>query len=284
NKIIIDYPLPIGTNLISYDGAKVKVGDILAKIPQEFTQSKDITGGLPRVAELFEARKPKDVAIIADIDGIVHLCGHTSKGNIKLEVQNHETNMKKNYIIPLGRHIIVYEGDKVNEGDALSDGAVNPHDILKVKGAKEVQEYLINEIQQIYKLQGVTINDKHIEIIVKQMLSNVKIIHSGDSKYLNGEIISKVKYEQERNQIKNRNGKLPIAQPILLGITKAALSSGSFISAASFQETTRILTEAAVFGQIDHLRGLKENVSIGHLIPAGTGFIQNKFKNLRKSK
>jgi DNA-directed RNA polymerase subunit beta' len=279
NKILIEYPLPIGTNLITYDGDKVNIGDILAKIPQEFSRSKDITGGLPRVAELFEARKPKDVAIISDIDGVIHLCGHTVKGNIKIEVKNYETNIKKSYIIPIGRHIIVYEGDKVSEGDALSDGAINPHDILKVKGPKEVQEYLVNEIQQIYRLQGVTINDKHIEIIVKQMLSNVKIVDSGDSRYLNGEIIAKCKYEEERNYIKNNNGKLPSAQPILLGITKASLSSSSFISAASFQETTRILTEAAVFGQIDTLRGLKENVSIGHLIPAGTGFRQEKIIN-----
>jgi DNA-directed RNA polymerase subunit beta' len=278
NTTLIEYPLPIGTNLITYDKEEVKIGDILAKIPQEFAKSKDITGGLPRVAELFEARKPRDVAIISDIDGIIHLCGHTTKGNIKIEVKNNETNIKKNYIIPIGRHIIVYEGDKVNEGDALSDGAVNPHDILKVKGPKEVQEYLVNEIQQIYRLQGVTINDKHIEIIVKQMLSNVKIVDSGDSRYLNGEIISRYKYEEECNHIKNTNGKLPSAQPILLGITKASLSSSSFISAASFQETTRILTEAAVFGQIDNLRGLKENVSIGHLIPAGTGFRIEKNK------
>ncbi|MDR0915562.1 MAG: DNA-directed RNA polymerase subunit beta' [Endomicrobium sp.] len=276
NNILIEYPLPIGTNLVAYDGDRVNVGDILAKIPQEFSKSKDITGGLPRVAELFEARKPKDVAIISDIDGIIHLCGNTSRGNIKIEVRNHETNIKKSYIIPTGRHIIVYEGDKVNEGDALSDGAINPHDILKVKGPKEVQEYLVNEIQQIYRLQGVTINDKHIEIIVKQMLSNVKIVDSGDSKYLNGEIISKYKYEEECSHIKSNYGKLPSAQPILLGITKASLSSSSFISAASFQETTRILTEAAVFGQIDNLRGLKENVSIGHLIPAGTGFRKEK--------
>ena len=197
--------------------------------------------------------------------------GPTAKGSVKVEVENPETKMKKDYLIPAGRHLVVYEGDRVKEGEALSDGAVNPHDILKVKGPKEVQEYLVNEIQQVYRLQGVTINDKHIEIIVRQMLSNVRIMDSGDSKYLNGEIVSRYKYENDRRAVKSRNGKAPVAHPILLGITKASLSSDSFISAASFQETTRILTEAAVSGQIDTLRGLKENVSIGHLIPAGTG-------------
>jgi DNA-directed RNA polymerase subunit beta' len=170
--------------------------------------------------------------------------------------------------------LVVYEGDKVEAGEALSDGAVNPHDILKVKGPKIVQEYLVNEIQQVYRLQGVAINDKHIEVIVRQMLSNVRITEAGDSKFLSGEIVLRYKYEKERRDIKKKAGKMPVAQPVLLGITKAALSSDSFISAASFQETTRILTEAAVSGQIDTLRGLKENVAIGHLIPAGTGLKQ----------
>jgi DNA-directed RNA polymerase subunit beta' len=275
NKYIAEYPLPINTSLVVNDGDIVKSGDILAKIPQEVSKSKDITGGLPRIAELFEGRKPKNVAIVSEIDGIVHLCGPTAKGSIKISVENFETKISKNYLIPIGRHLIVYEGDSVKEGEALSDGAVNPHDILKVKGPKEVQEYLVNEIQQVYRLQGVIINDKHIEIIVKQMLSNVRIIDSGDSNYLNGEIVPRKKYEYIRNNIiKTKQGKPPIAYPVLLGITKASLSSDSFISAASFQETTRILTEAAVSGQIDRLIGLKENVSIGHLIPAGTGLIK----------
>ena len=199
--------------------------------------------------------------------------GPTAKGSVKVEVENPETKMKKSYLIHAGRHLVVYEGDRVNEGEALSDGAINPHDILKVKGPKEVQEYLVNEIQQVYRLQGVSINDKHIEIIVRQMLSNVRITDSGDSRYLNGEIVSKYKYEIDREDVKVKKGKAPVAHPILLGITKASLSSDSFISAASFQETTRILTEAAVSGQVDYLRGLKENVSIGHLIPAGTGLV-----------
>jgi DNA-directed RNA polymerase subunit beta' len=270
-KTIAEYPLPVDTTLVVHDGNKIKAGDVLAKIPQEVSKSKDITGGLPRVAELFEGRRPRNAAVVSEIDGTVHLGGPTAKGSVKVEVENQETKMKKDYLIPAGRHLVVYEGDRVKEGESLSDGAVNPHDILKVKGPKEVQEYLVNEIQQVYRLQGVTINDKHIEIIVRQMLSNVRITDSGDSKFLNGEIVSRYKYELDRREVKARNGKPPAAHPILLGITKASLSSDSFISAASFQETTRILTEAAVSGQIDTLRGLKENVSIGHLIPAGTG-------------
>ncbi|MDR3243192.1 MAG: DNA-directed RNA polymerase subunit beta' [Elusimicrobiota bacterium] len=271
DKDVIEYPLPIDTTLVVQDGVEVAAGDILAKIPQEVSKSKDITGGLPRVAELFEGRRPKNAAVISEIDGIVHLGGPTAKGSIKVEVENTETSMKMDYLVPAGRHLVVYEGDRVKAGESLSDGAINPHDILKVKGDKEVQEYLVNEIQQVYRLQGVTINDKHIEIIVRQMLSNMRIIDSGASKFLNGEIVSKHKYELEKKLAKEENRKVPSAHPILLGITKASLSSDSFISAASFQETTRILTEAAVLGQIDPLRGLKENVSIGHLIPAGTG-------------
>jgi DNA-directed RNA polymerase subunit beta' len=268
---VTEYPLPVDTTLVIRDGDNVKSGDILAKIPQEISKTKDITGGLPRVAELFEGRRPRSAAVISEIDGIVHLGGSTVKGNIKVDVENSETKMKKSYLIRVGRHLVVYEGDRVKEGEVLSDGAINPHDILKVKGPKEVQEYLVNEIQQVYRLQSVAINDKHIEIIVRQMLSNVRITDSGDSRYLNGEIVSRYKYEIDRKAVKVRKGKVPVVHPILLGITKASLSSDSFISAASFQETTRILTEAAVSGQIDYLRGLKENVSIGRLIPAGTG-------------
>jgi DNA-directed RNA polymerase subunit beta' len=286
---IVEYPLPVGTTLVVHDGDKIKSGSILAKIPQEVSKTKDITGGLPRVAELFEGRRPRNAAIVSEIDGIVRLGGHNVKGNVKVDIENSETKMKKSYLVRAGRHLVVYEGDRVKEGEALSDGAINPHDILKVKGPKEVQEYLVNEIQQVYRLQGVSINDKHIEIIVRQMLSNVRITDSGDSRYLNGEIISRYKYEIDRKAVKVRKGKAPVVQPILLGITKASLSSDSFISAASFQETTRILTEAAVSGQIDYLRGLKENVSIGRLIPAGTGLVtvddagdNNKFYSRRE--
>ncbi|MFC1501448.1 DNA-directed RNA polymerase subunit beta' [Elusimicrobiota bacterium] len=279
-KQLAEYPLPLDTNLVVDHGDNILVGDIMAKIPQEITKSKDITGGLPRVAELFEGRRPKNAAVVSEIDGIVKLGEPTAKGSSKVVVTNEETEMARDYIIPHGRHLVVYEGDRVGSGEPLSDGAVNPHDILKVKGPKEVQEHLVNEIQQVYRLQGVSINDKHIEIIVRQMLSNVRISDSGGSEFLNGEIISKYRYEKERREVKKKGGKPPVAQPILLGITKAALSSDSFISAASFQETTRVLTEAAVSGQVDHLRGLKENVSIGHLIPAGTGL---KYKTANKN-
>jgi len=278
NESVANYPLPAGTTLIVNEGDGIKAGDILAKIPQEFSKSRDITGGLPRVAELFEGRKPRNAAVISEIDGIVHLGAYTLKGDIRVEVENPETKIKKVYLVPMGRHLVVYEGDRVGVGEALSDGAINPHDILKVKGPKAVQEYLVNEIQQVYRLQGVIINDKHIEIIVRQMLSNLRIVDSGDSRqYLNSEIISKYKYEADTRAVRERGGKIPVAYPVLLGITRASLSADSFISAASFQETTRILTEAAVSGQIDYLRGLKENVSIGHLIPAGTGLVESEW-------
>ncbi len=279
-KVVVEYPLPVDTTLVVKSGDEIKVGDVLAKMPNEATKVKDITGGLPRVSELFEGRKPKNVAVVSEIDGIVKFGEATKKGALKVKVIDTETKIEKEYTIPLGRHLVVYEGDKVEAGEALSDGAVNPHDILKVKGPKVVQEYLVNEIQQVYRLQGVSINDKHIEVVVRQMLSNVRITEEGDSKFLKGEIISRYKYETERKAIKAKGGKVPVAQPVLLGITKASLSSDSFISAASFQETTRVLTEAAVSGQIDVLRGLKENVAIGHLIPAGTGLraIENKEK------
>ncbi|MBN1824498.1 MAG: DNA-directed RNA polymerase subunit beta' [Endomicrobiales bacterium] len=270
-KPVAEYPLPLDTNLVVEHNDDVYAGDILAKIPQEVTKTKDITGGLPRVAELFEGRRPKNAAVISEIDGVVHLGEPSAKGSFKVIVTNEETEMSREYTIPPGRHLVVYEGDRVGVGEPLSDGAINPHDILKVKGPKEVQEHLVNEIQQVYRLQGVTINDKHIEIIVRQMLSNVRVSESGGSEFLNGEIVSKYRYEQQKRALSKKGGQSPVAQPILLGITKASLSSDSFISAASFQETTRILTEAAVSGQVDYLRGLKENVSIGHLIPAGTG-------------
>ncbi len=268
----VTYPLPVDTNIVVDDGEMVKVGDVIAKIPQEVTKTKDITGGLPRVAELFEARKPRNASVISEIDGIVKL-GTTLKGNLKVVVTNEETNVAREYQIPQGKHLVVYEGDRVGVGEPLTDGSINPHDILRVKGSKECQEHLVNEIQEVYRLQGVTINDKHIEVIVRQMLSNVRISKAGDTTYLVGEVVSKRKFKAENKRAKEANSKAEAAQaqPVLLGITKASLSSDSFISAASFQETSRVLTDAAVAGETDHLRGLKENVIIGHLIPAGTG-------------
>ncbi len=283
-KRLATYPLPADTILVVNNEDEVQVGDILAKIPLEVIKTKDITGGLPRISELFEARHPKNAAVISEIDGVVKL-GLTPKGTPVVTVVNEQTGMTREYVIPTGRHLVVYEADKVGAGEPLTDGSIDPHDILKVKGAKEVQEFLVNEIQQVYRLQGVNINDKHIEIIVRQMLSNVRIIDPGSSTFLYGEIVPRRKYEEERKRIEllkkkisREKGKeaankikLPEMQPVLLGITKASLSSESFISAASFQETTRVLTDAATLGQIDYLTGLKENVVIGHLIPAGTG-------------
>ncbi len=269
------YPLPVDTNIVVQDGDKVEPGDVLAKIPQEVSKTKDITGGLPRVAELFEARKPRNSAVISEIDGTVKL-GMTQRGTMKVTVTNEETALARDYTIPQGKHLVVYEGDRVGVGEPLTDGAVNPHDILKVRGAKEVQEFLVNEIQEVYRLQGVGMNDKHIEIIVRQMLSNVLITKSGDTEFLAGEIVNKSRFNKINKQSIASKKEPAEAQPVLLGITKASLSSESFISAASFQETTRVLTDAASTGQVDHLRGLKENVIIGHLIPTGTGFYDRK--------
>jgi len=283
-KKLVSYPLPVDTIIVVENNQDVYQGDILAKIPQEIIKTKDITGGLPRIVELFEARHSKNSAIISEIDGIVEL-GMTPKGAQKVTIVNEQTKMSREYIIPHGRHLVIYAGDKVGAGEPLTDGSIDPHDILRVKGPKEVQEFLVNEIQQVYRLQGVNINDKHIEIIVRQMLTNVRIVNSGSSKFIYGEIVSRQDYEKEKERIlslkkkiRKEKGKeeankikIPEMQPILLGITKASLSSESFISAASFQETTKTLTDAAVTGQIDYLRGLKENVIVGHLIPAGTG-------------
>ncbi len=269
-KRVAGYTLPVDTYLNVEDGSKVSEGDIIAKIPQEVTKTKDITGGLPRVVELFEARRPRTATIVSEIPGVIKL-GTTPKGGQKVIVTDEETGTVREYLIPHGRHLVVYEGDRVAVGEALTDGSINPHDILKVKDAKAVQEHLVNEIQEVYRLQGVVINDKHIEIIVRQMLSNVRISKSGDTEFLIGEIVSKNRFKRMNEQAVADGGEPAEAQPVLLGITKASLSSESLISAASFQETTRVLTEASASGAMDYLRGLKENVIIGHLIPAGTG-------------
>jgi DNA-directed RNA polymerase subunit beta' len=274
-KRVASYTLPVDTYLNVEDGGTVVPGDILAKIPQEVTKTKDITGGLPRVVELFEARRPRNATIVSEIPGSVKL-GTTPKGGQKVIVTDDETALVREYNIPHGKHLVVYEGDRVAVGEALTDGSVNPHDILKVKDAKAVQEHLVNEIQEVYRLQGVVINDKHIEIIVRQMLSNVRITKSGNTELLIGEIVSKNRFKRLNEQVLATNGEPAEAQPVLLGITKASLSSESLISAASFQETTRVLTEAAASGAMDYLRGLKENVIIGHLIPAGTGLRKQK--------
>ena len=277
-KDIATYPLPTDTILMVESGQDLKPGDVLAKIPQEITKSKDITGGLPRVSELFEARRPKISGIISEIEGVVSL-GIGAKGLVQVSVRNEETDLVREYLIPQGKHLVVYEGDRVGVGEAITDGAINPHDVLHVKGVKEVQEFLVNAIQEVYRLQGVTISDRHIECIVRQMLENVKIINSGDTSFLKGEIINRFAFGTANKEIKEKGGKEAQAEPVLLGITKASLASNSFVSAASFQETTRVLTEAATTAKIDYLKGLKENVIIGHMIPAGTG-LQAKQKLL----
>ena len=263
------YMLPVGANIVVADDAIVSGGDILAKIPRETTKTKDITGGLPRVAELFEARKPKEFAVISEIDGTVSF-GKDSKGKRKVVVTP-EIGEAKEYLIPKGKHISVHEGDQVKAGEALMDGSSNPHDILRVLGEKELAKYLVNEVQEVYRLQGVKINDKHIEVIVRQMLRRVRIKEVGDSRFLLDDQVERWEFEQENQRVMGEGNQPAVGEPLMLGITKASLSTESFISAASFQETTKVLTQAAIEGKADFLRGLKENVIMGRLIPAGTG-------------
>lgn len=247
----------------------VTAGDIIAKIPRETTKTKDITGGLPRVADLFEVRKPKECAVITEIDGYISFSKGT-KGKRKLTVTP-TVGDKKEYLIPKGKHISVNEGDYVRSGEALMEGAVDPHDILNVKGFQELARYLVDEVQEVYRLQGVRINDKHIEIIVRQMLRRVKIIDPGDTSFILDQQVEICMFQDANEAIVKKGGRPATAEPLLLGITKASLSTDSFISAASFQETTKVLSEAAVSGRVDTLRGLKENVIMGRIIPAGTG-------------
>jgi DNA-directed RNA polymerase subunit beta' len=263
------YLLPVGAHINVQEGQTVYAGDVLAKIPRETTKTKDITGGLPRVAELFEARKPKEFAVISEIDGIVSF-GKDTKGKRKVIVTP-EVGEPREYLIPKGKHISVHDGDRIRAGEALMDGSSNPHDILNILGEKALAKYLVDEVQEIYRLQGVRINDKHIEVIVRQMLRRVRIKEVGDTDFLVGDQVEKWRFDEENQRAIGESGKPAIAEPMLLGITKASLSTESFISAASFQETTKVLTEAAIQGKVDLLRGLKENVIMGRLIPAGTG-------------
>jgi DNA-directed RNA polymerase subunit beta' len=269
NKVLKTYQMPIRANLHVEDAQEVKAGDIIAKIPRETTKTKDIVGGLPRVVELFEARRPGETAVMSEINGTVKF-GPISKGKRKLIITG-DDGSEREYDIPRGTHINVQEGDHVKAGEPLMDGPLNPHDILRVLGMEALQEYLVNEIQEVYRLQGVNINDKHIEVIVRQMLRWVKIKDVGDTDFLLEEQVDRFRYEDENRRVREDGGQAASAEPLLLGITKASLSTDSFISAASFQETTRVLTEAAISGRIDYLRGLKENVIMGRLIPAGTG-------------
>ena len=272
------YSIPAGAHVMVTQGQEVPAGAMLAKTPRKMTSTKDITGGLPRVAELFEARRPKDAAEIARIDGVVELAG-TARGRRKLLVRDPVTGDEEEHLIPMGKHIVVYRGDHVKKGQQLTEGPVVPQEVLEVCGPQELQEYLVNEVQTVYRLQGVEINDKHIEIIVRQMLRKVRITEPGDTEFLWGEQVEKQSF-LDVNAKAMAEGKRPAqASPVLLGITKASLETESFISAASFQDTTRVLTDAATLGRVDYLRGFKENVIMGHLIPAGSGF--SLYRNIK---
>ncbi|KAA3661843.1 MAG: hypothetical protein DWQ10_03675 [Calditrichaeota bacterium] len=317
NKLT-SFILPTRANLQVTDGQKVSAGEVLAKIARSIAKTRDITGGLPRVAELFEARRPKEPAVVSEIDGTVRF-GEIRRGIRRIIVTARDGQDERTYLIPYGKHVLIHDGDSVEAGEKLCEGSVAPHDILNILGPNKVQEYLVNEIQEVYRLQGVRINDKHIETIVRQMLQKVKIEDPGDTQYLEGDQVDKIRFLHENEAIRNKvvvtesfdsefaveevvdkdvleeanadlrkEGKneaqfrqaVPATfQPLLLGITKASLTTDSFISAASFQETTRVLTDAAISGKKDYLFGLKENVIMGNLIPAGTGL--TRYKNVR---
>jgi len=266
------YPIPSGAHIVVEDGAKIFAGSQLAKTPRRQSRTRDITGGLPRVAELFEARHPKDAAEIARFDGFVDI-GPTVKGKRTVIVTDPKTGETEEHQIPLSKHVIVFKGDHVRKGQQLTEGSVVPHEILDVCGPQELQEHLLNEVQEVYRTQGVSINDKHIEIIIRQMLRKVRITEPGDSLFLWGEQVDRIAFEEENKRIEQMGGRPAEGQPVLLGITKASLQTDSFLSAASFQDTTQVLTEAATTGRVDVLRGFKENVIMGHLIPAGSGFV-----------
>ncbi|MBN8633186.1 MAG: DNA-directed RNA polymerase subunit beta', partial [Rhodobacterales bacterium] len=276
----ITYPMSVDAILSVEDGQDIRPGDVVARIPREGAKTKDITGGLPRVAELFEARRPKDHAIIAEMDGYVRF-GKDYKNKRRITVEPvDETLQAVEYMIPKGKHIPVQEGDFVQKGDYIMDGNPAPHDILRIMGIEALANYMIDEVQDVYRLQGVKINDKHIEVIVRQMLQKFEILDSGDTTLLKGEQVEKIELDEENQKAVNRGGREAKAEPVLLGITKASLQTRSFISAASFQETTRVLTEASVQGKRDKLLGLKENVIVGRLIPAGTGGATSRVKKI----
>lgn len=274
-ELIGTYPLPVGAIISVEEGEYASPGMMLARLPRSAIKTKDITGGLPRVAELFEARKPRDSAEIAKIDGVIDFRG-VQKNKRIVVVHDEITGMEEEHLIPHTKHLIIQRGDHVVKGQQLTDGLVIPHEILDICGVRELQKYLVNQVQEVYRLQGVDINDKHIEIIVRQMLKKVRVIDPGDTSLLYGEEVDKKEFEQENSKVTKEGGKAAQATPVLLGITKASLSTESFISAASFQDTTRVLTEAACAGKTDYLRGFKENVIMGHIIPGGTGFERHK--------
>ena len=268
------YTLPVGAILNLADGDVVSIGDALARIPQESSKTRDITGGLPRVADLFEARRPKEAAILAETTGIVSF-GRETMSKQRLIITD-SAGIAHEELIPKWRHVNVFEGETVEKGEIIVDGELSAHDILRLLGVKELAAYLVKEIQDVYRLQGVKISDKHIEVIIRQMLRKVEILEANDSSFIKGEQAEFVTVLGENDRLE-AEGKVPATfHPVLLGITKASLATDSFISAASFQETTRVLTDASIRGLKDHLRGLKENVIVGRLIPAGTGLIYHE--------
>jgi DNA-directed RNA polymerase subunit beta' len=275
-----NYLIPSGAHVVVGEGDKIVPGTLIAKTPRKQAKTKDITGGLPRVAELFEARRPKDASEISKIDGIADF-GPSVRGKRCIVIKDAQTKVEEEHLIPIGKHVIVFKGDYVKKGQQLTEGPIDPHEILDICGPQELQEHLVNEVQEVYRLQGVTINDKHIEIIVRQMLRKVRITEPGDTTFLWGEQIDKLEFEEENQRVEKMGGKPAEAQPVLLGITKASLETESFLSAASFQDTTRVLTEAATRAKVDYLRGFKENVIMGHIIPAGTGFDYHRKARLK---
>jgi DNA-directed RNA polymerase subunit beta' len=279
-EVVANYPIPSGAHIVVSEGDKIVAGTLMAKTPRKTSKTKDITGGLPRVAELFEARHPKDASEISRIDGIVDF-GASVRGKRCIVIKDAQTQAEEEHLIPIGKHVIVFKGDFAKKGQQLTEGPMDPHEILDVCGPQELQEHLVGEVQEVYRLQGVTINDKHIEIIVRQMLRKVRITEPGDTQFLWGEQIDKLEFEEENERVEKKGGKPAEAAPVLLGITKASLETDSFLSAASFQDTTRVLTEAATRSKVDSLRGFKENVIMGHIIPAGTGFDMHRKAHLK---
>jgi DNA-directed RNA polymerase subunit beta' len=276
----VNYTFQIGAIITVKNGQQVNVGDVLARIPQESSKTRDITGGLPRVAELFEARSPKDAGLLAEVTGTVSF-GKDTKGKQRLIITDFDGTAHE-YLIPKDKHITVHDGQVVNKGEMIVDGPADPHDILRLQGMEALARYIIDEVQDVYRLQGVKINDKHIEVIVRQMLRRVSVVDPGESRFITGEQVERAEILEENDRLKADGNKKPATfEYMLLGITKASLSTDSFISAASFQETTRVLTEAAIMGKKDDLRGLKENVIVGRLIPAGTGLA---YHSTRKKK
>jgi DNA-directed RNA polymerase subunit beta' len=269
-EAIANYPIPSGAHIVVEEGDAIVAGTLIAKTPRQAAKTRDITGGLPRVAELFEARIPKDGSEISKIDGVVDF-GSTVRGKRSIIIRDVDSGEEEEHLIPIGKHVIVFKGDLLQKGQQLTEGPVNPHEILEVCGPQALQDHLVNEVQEVYRLQGVTINDKHIETISRQMMRKIRITEAGDTTFLWGEQVEKVTFEAENEKIEKMGGQPAEGQPVLLGITKASLETESFLSAASFQDTTRVLTDAATLGKVDVLRGFKENVIMGHIVPAGTG-------------